>query len=95
MDYAHGCCSHVACIIYYLSYAKYQTNRHPAANLSQLFYDSGPIYNESDSESEEEDWSQSKKLMGAGTSFWEESALVFTFFLMGAGTFYGKSPHQK
>ena len=34
-----GCCVHVACLIYYLSNAKYNTIKPPAEHLNSIFVD--------------------------------------------------------
>ena len=45
-----GCCSHIASIIYYLGYARFHEDPHPAALLSNIFPDSPPIVVDSDNE---------------------------------------------
>lgn len=48
-----GCCSHVASVIYYLSYGRYQEIEDPANTLSNLLTEFTPIVDASDEEIEQ------------------------------------------
>jgi hypothetical protein len=45
-----GCCSHIASIIYYLGYARYYEDPHPAVQLADIFPDAPPMIIDSDEE---------------------------------------------